>query len=90
MFGLVDTSFTPALGYMELVPQRDAATLLPVISAHVAPGTIIHSDEWRAYSRVALHPEVAGHGTINHSINLVDPITGIHSQMLRVIGIGPS
>ena len=52
MFGLVDTSQTPALGYMEIVPQRDAATLLPLINAHVAPGTIIHSDEWAAYNRV--------------------------------------
>ena len=80
VFGLVDTSFTPALGYMELVPRRDAATLLPIISAHVAPGTIIYSDEWRAYSRVASLPGVAGHGTVNHSINFVDPTTGIHTQ----------
>jgi len=32
MFGMVDTSITPALGYMELVPDRMAATLLPIIS----------------------------------------------------------
>ena len=49
VFGLVDTSHTPALGYMEIVSQRDAATLLPIIQAHVAPGTIIHSDQWAAY-----------------------------------------
>ena len=30
MFGLIDTSQDPALGYMEL--ERDAATLLPLIS----------------------------------------------------------
>ena len=29
MFGLVDTSKTPALGYMEVASQRDAVTLLP-------------------------------------------------------------
>ena len=52
MFGLVDTSQTPALGFMEIVPQRDAATLLRLINAHVAPGTIIHSDEWAAYNQV--------------------------------------
>ena len=45
VFGMVDTSQQPALGYMEVVQQRDAATLLPIIQAHTAPGTTIHSDE---------------------------------------------
>ena len=37
---------------MEVVSHRDADTLdlLPLITTHVAPGTIIHSDEWAAYS----------------------------------------
>ena len=46
VFGIVDTSQTPALGYMEVVQTRDAATLLPIIRAHVAPGSVIHSDMW--------------------------------------------
>ena len=37
VFGLVDPSLTPALGYMEIVPQRDAATLLPLINAKGFP-----------------------------------------------------
>uniref|UniRef100_A0A1X7UFG7 ISXO2-like transposase domain-containing protein n=1 Tax=Amphimedon queenslandica TaxID=400682 RepID=A0A1X7UFG7_AMPQE len=51
--GLVNTSHTPALGYMQDVQSRDTATLLPIINNHVVPGTVIHSDEWRAYRRVA-------------------------------------
>ena len=39
VFGLVDTSLTPALGYMEIVQNRQATTLLPIIQNHVAPGT---------------------------------------------------
>ena len=49
VFGIVDTSYQPALGYMEIVQCRDAATLLPIIQAHTAPGSIVHSDDWAAY-----------------------------------------
>ena len=80
VFGLVDTSHTPALGYMEVVQTRDARTLLPIIQAHVAPGTVVHSDQWRAYSQVANLPSVLNHQTVNHSINFVDPTTGVHTQ----------
>ena len=52
VFGLVDTSQAPALGYMEVVQRRTATTLLPIINSHVAPGTIVHTDEWRAYSQI--------------------------------------
>lgn len=83
VFGLADSSHTPALGYMELVPDRSAATLLPIIQAHVAPGTIIHSDEWSAYHRVGSLPNVAAHETVNHSIEFVNPTTGTHTQNIE-------
>ena len=82
VFGLCDTSFDPALGYMELVPDRRAGTLLPIIQAHVKPGTIIASDEWRAYSNVGQLPNVAAHRTVNHSLNFVGP-TGTHTQNIE-------
>ena len=69
-----------ALGYMQVVAQRNAATMLPIIQQHVAPGTIIHSDEWRAYSRTAHLPNVASHQTVNHSIEFVNSVTGAHTQ----------
>ena len=61
VFGLCDISTKPALGYMEIVPARDAATLLPIIQDHVHPGTIIWSDCWAAYSGVGALPSVQGH-----------------------------
>jgi len=35
---------------MELVPQRDAATLQPIIQRTIAPGTRIWSDQWAVYN----------------------------------------
>ena len=43
---------TSALGYMEVVDKRDAATLLPIIQSHVESGTIVRSDEWASYRRI--------------------------------------
>ena len=82
VFGLVDCTTTPAVGYMELVDKRDAATLLPIISRHTKPGTIVHSDQWRAYASIGQMPGLT-HGTVNHSVNFVDPSTGIHTQTIE-------
>ena len=65
---------------MEVVRRRDAAMLLPIINAHTAPGTDIHSDDWAAYCKVQTLPNVASHGVVNHSVNFVDPTTRVHTQ----------
>ena len=83
VFGLEDTSHTPALGYVQIVQCRDAATLLPIIQKHVHSGTEIHSDQWRAYRRVAALPPVSSHSTVNHSLSFVDPLTGTHTQHIE-------
>ena len=69
--GLLHGCQTPAAGYMELVPQRDATALLLIIQQHVLPGTTIWSDQWAAYSNVGSLPGVTGHGVVNRSILLI-------------------
>ena len=82
MFGMCDTSEEPALGYMELVDSRDAATLLPIIQAHVHPGTIIWSNCWAAYNNVHLLPPVQSYSSVNHSIEFVDS-SGVHTNHIE-------
>ena len=79
VFGMVDTFKEPGLGYMEVVPSRDANTLLPIVEAHTAPGTTIPSNQWQANSNVITLPAVHGHGLVNHYLHFVDPGTGVHT-----------
>ena len=84
VFGMVDTSQQPALGYMELVTQRDASNLQPIIRAHTSPGNTIHSDEWAAYRRVSNIPGAVAHNTVNQ-LTLQQEHT---HNMLNLIGPG--
>jgi len=80
VFGMCDTSHTPALGVMKIVADRSATTLLPLIQQHVRSGTVVHSDEWAAYNRVQQLPSVGQHRVVNHSLHFVDPASGVHTQ----------
>ena len=80
---MVDISYVPALGYIQIVDQRDAATLLPIISDHVEAGTTVWSDMWAAYNGIAALPGVTAHETVNHSIQFVNPVTGVHTNTIE-------
>ena len=77
VFGDVDT--TTKDFFMQIVPRRDAQTLLPIITRHIAAGSTIWSDEWAAYSGLAGLNGYA-HSTVNNSQRFVDPVTGVHTN----------
>lgn len=70
--------------FMVAVPDRTAATLLPIICDHVKPGTTILSDQWRAYNGIVAIPNKDyKHKTVNHSLNFVDPNSGVNTQRIE-------
>ena len=88
MFGMVDTSITPALGYMESVPDRIAATLLPIIQRHTLPkkrpSTLMNGPTIvpTAYSRLQSLANFSRHESVNHSVEFVSA-SGVHTQNIE-------
>jgi transposase-like protein len=65
-----------------VVERRDAATLLDVISRHVAAGSIVHTDLWRGYEQLEAHLDVE-HRTVNHTQHFVNPGDGTHTNTIE-------
>ena len=40
--------------FLQIVDSRDTRTLIPIIQANVQQGSIIHTDDWKAYRRATL------------------------------------
>ena len=56
--------------FMIPVPNRKESTLIPIIKRWIKPGTIIHSDCWKAYSKLSALGYT--HVTVNHSKEFVN------------------
>jgi len=81
VFGIADTSSSPANYFVQLVPNKKRETLLPIIIDTCLPQTIIWSDEWRAYRNLNSYGFM--HETVNHSLNFINPISGVHTQSIE-------
>ena len=74
VFGMVSLEFEPPRPIFYVVENRNRETLQNLIVRHCRPGTIIQSDEWRAYRNLRNIGYV--HRTVNHSRHFVNPVTG--------------
>mgnify|MGYP003430943711 CR=1 FL=1 len=81
VFGLVERTLERRL-VVKVVEKRDAATLLPIIRGCVLPGSTVLTDCWRAYNGIESKLGLE-HGTVNHSINYVDPLTLNHTNTIE-------
>ena len=60
------------------VNRCDKETLVPIITRECAQGSVIHSDEWLAYSILKSLGFI--HCTVNHQENYVNPASGTNTQ----------
>ena len=75
VFGGIERDSNPPKCFFVSVPDRSAATLVPIIKRFILPGTTILSDCWKAYS--CLRDQGYLHETVNHSVEFVAE-TGAH------------
>jgi len=84
VFGIVTTEFSPARGYFQVVERRDIATLDPIISKCIQPGTEVSTDDWPAYRGMARRiNNVAAHRIVVHARHFVNPVNGVHTQEIE-------
>ncbi len=55
-------------------------TLLSLIFKHIAAGLIIYSDMFKSYIDICKLNKSFKHQMVNHSLNFVDPQTGVHTN----------
>ena len=66
--------------FFEIVEDRSAATLIPIIKRYVKPGSVILSDCWKAYSSLK---EGYTHLTVNHSVTFKNKETGACTNLIE-------
>ena len=68
--------------FARVVENRKGITLWDLILENIEPGTKIISDSWKGYEIIDNQPRshLYLHEYVNHSVNFVDPITGVHTQ----------
>ncbi|ULT92240.1 hypothetical protein L3Y34_009768 [Caenorhabditis briggsae] len=67
--------------FVEITGRRDQASLEAIITRYVTRGTTIRTDCWGGYNGLAALGYV--HETVNHSLNFVNPTTGVHTQRVE-------
>ena len=81
IFGIVERGTNSRKCALIPVQSRDEETLTAEIKKLIAPGTVVISDYWKAYSKLSDQGYI--HLTVNHSENYVYPITGANTNTVE-------
>jgi transposase-like protein len=68
--------------FLVQVDDRSENSLLTKIEKHILPGSIIYSDLWKSYYGIEEKLNLR-HFKVNHSINFVDPESGVHTNTIE-------
>lgn len=68
--------------FMMTIPNRNAETMKNIITNHVLPGSIIHTDFWRAYNGIVEWEMFYGHRAVNHEEGYVNS-EGTHTNTIE-------
>lgn len=80
--GIVDCCFKPAKGLFLEISNKNSATILPLISKYVRPGSIIHTDEAKVYEALGKDKNYE-HFSIVHKYKFVDYDKNVHTQHIE-------
>lgn len=68
--------------FMVTVPNRNSETMETIITNHVLPGSIIHTDFWRAYNGIVEWNMNYVHRTVNHQEGFINA-EGTHTNTIE-------
>lgn len=67
--------------WAQIIPDKRAVTIVPIICDRVIENSIIHTDEHRSYT--CLSDQGFTHNTICHKYNFVDQVNGTNTQCVE-------
>lgn len=60
----------------QVINDRSAATLIPILNHYIKRRSVVTTDSWRAYHGLG---QRFVHRTVNHTRNFVHPVTGTYN-----------
>ena len=68
--------------FVLVIEKRNSETIAGILSDHILPGSIVHTDCWKGYINIGEIINVE-HRTVNHSVSFADDETGVHTNSIE-------